>query len=55
MLLERPLGHLVKVILRADDSDGIIGDLARRVLDLHRISRASGAADPVKLARWMVR
>jgi hypothetical protein len=54
-LLERAAGHLVKVIGRADDSNGFIGDLARRVLDLHRDACAAGAADPVSLARWMVR
>lgn len=36
VVLQRAAGHLVKVIMRADDSDGMIGDLARRVLDLHR-------------------
>jgi hypothetical protein len=53
-LLERAAGHLVKVILRADDSNGLIGDLARRVLELHEIACAAGVADPVALARWMV-
>ncbi|HZA75561.1 MAG TPA: hypothetical protein VE623_04130 [Acidimicrobiales bacterium] len=55
LLLERAVGHLVKVILRADDSDGLIGDLARRVLDLHQMACTAGVADPVTLARWMVR
>jgi hypothetical protein len=55
LLLERAAGHLVKVILRADDSDGLIGDLARRVLDLHRDACAAGVAESVPLARWMVR
>ncbi len=55
LLLERAVGHLVKVIMRADDSDGLMGDLARRVLDLHRIACKAGVADPVALARWMVR
>ena len=51
VLLQRAAGHLVKVIGRADDSDGMIGDLARRVLDLHREACTAGAADPQKLAR----
>lgn len=55
ILLERAAGHVVKVILRADDSDGMIGDLAHQVLQLHATACDSGAADPVKLARWMVR
>jgi uncharacterized Zn finger protein len=41
--------------MRADDSDGMIGDLARRVLDLHREACAAGVADPQALAKWMVR
>jgi hypothetical protein len=54
-LLERAVGHVVKVILRADDSDGLIGGLAQRLLDLHERACAAGAAEPVALARWMVR
>ncbi len=55
VLLQRAAGHLVKVILRADDSDGMIGDLARRVLDLHRAACDAGVADPKALAKWMVK
>src|SRR3546814_12888334 len=29
-LLQRAVGHVVMVILRADDSNGMVGDLARR-------------------------
>lgn len=55
ILLQRAAGHLVKVILRADDSNGMIGDLCREVLDLHRQASAAGVADPAKLAKWMVK
>lgn len=55
VLLQRAAGHLVKVIMRADDSDGMIGDLCRQVLDLHRQACAAGVADPQALAKWMVR
>jgi hypothetical protein len=55
VVLERAVGHLVKVIPRADDSDGLIGDHARRVLELHQAACAAGVAEPVALARWMVR
>ena len=41
-LLERAVGHVVKVIQHADDSDGLIGDLARDLLGLH--ARACDAA-----------
>jgi hypothetical protein len=54
-LTERAVGHVVKVILHADDSDGMIGDLARDLLDVHAQTCDAGVADPVKLARWMVR
>ena len=54
-LLQRAIGHLVKVIEHADDSDGTIGDLTRELLELHVTTCDSGAADPVKLAEWMVR
>ena len=54
-LIERAIGHVVKVILKADDSDGLIGDLARELLDLHARACDAGNADPIKLALWMVR
>jgi hypothetical protein len=54
-LLQRAVGHLVKVIQGADDSSGLIGDLARELLELHAVVCDAGVADPVKLADWMVR
>jgi hypothetical protein len=54
-LIERAIGHVVKVILHADDSDGLIGDLARELLDLHVQACGAGVADAIQLARWMVR
>lgn len=54
-LIERAVGHVVKVIAHADDSDGAIGDLARELLDLHAQACDTGVAVPVKLAQWMVR
>ena len=54
-LLERAVGHVVKVILHADDSDGLIGGLAQRLLELHARACDAGVVDPVRLARWMVR
>ncbi len=56
LLLQRAAGHLVKVLLRSDDSNGLIGDLAHQVLELHRQAcAAAGVADPPALAKWMVR
>lgn len=54
-LLERATGHVVKVILHADDSDGMIGGLAQRLLELHAQACDARVADPLRLARWMVR
>src|SRR5215211_6464914 len=54
-LLQRAVGHMVKVIMHADDSDGLIGDLARELLSLHARACDAGVADPVDLAAWMVR
>lgn len=54
-LIERAIGRVVKVILKADDSDGLIGDVARDLLDLHAQACDAGVADPIKLARWMVK
>jgi len=55
-LLERGIAHVVKVIqAKADDSSGMVGDLARDLLGLHARACDSGVADPVKLARWMIR
>jgi hypothetical protein len=54
-LVQRAVGHVVKVIQHADDSDGTIGDLARDLLALHARACDAGVADPVKLAQWMVR
>ncbi len=55
LLLQRAAGHLVKVILRADDSNGMIGGLCDDVLALHRQLCTTGVADPQQLAKWMVR
>jgi len=55
VLIERAIGRVVKVILHADDSDGLIGDIARELLDLHGEACDAGVADTIKLARWMVK
>ena len=54
-LIERAISHVVKTILHADDSNGLIGGLAHDLLDLHAEACDAGVADPLKLARWMVR
>ena len=54
-LVQRAVGHVVKVIQHADDSSGLIADLAYELLDLHARAGDTGVADPVKLAAWMIR
>jgi hypothetical protein len=49
------LASAVKVIARADDSSGIIGDACRRLLDLHPQSAAAAGVAPTKLVDWMVK
>jgi rubrerythrin len=52
-LLQRAVGHVVRVLEHADDSSGAIGYLARELLELHAIACDSGASDPIELADWM--
>jgi hypothetical protein len=54
-LLQRAVGHVVKVIKHADDSSGAIGALAQQLRDVHAKACDAGVADPVKLAAWMIR
>lgn len=51
----RAVASAMKVILRADDSAGIIGDACHRLLDLHPRAAAAAQADPAKLVDWMTR
>jgi hypothetical protein len=49
------LASAVKVIARADDSSGVIGDACRRLLALHpRVASSAGVA-PCKLVDWMMK
>jgi uncharacterized Zn finger protein len=54
-LIERAIGHVVKVILHADDSNGEIGGLVAALLEFHAVTCDAGVADPVQLAKWLVR
>ena len=49
------LASAVKVIARADDSSGIIGDACRRLLTLHPESAADAGIAPSKLVDWMIK
>jgi hypothetical protein len=49
------LATAIKVIARADDSSGIIGDACRRLLDLHPRLAAAANVPPGKLVDWMIK
>ena len=49
------LASAIKVIARADDSSGIIGDACRRLLDLHPKAAAAANVPPGKLIDWMMK
>lgn len=54
-LIELSVGRVVKVIMRSDDSSGMMGDVARRLLAIHEQVSLAGVGDPKALARWMIR
>jgi len=50
----KALTSAVKVIARADDSAGVIGDACRRLLDLHPRTAAAASTPPGRLVDWMI-
>ncbi|ASL24266.1 hypothetical protein MYCOZU1_05906 (plasmid) [Mycobacterium intracellulare subsp. chimaera] len=50
----KALGSAIKVIARADDSSGIIGDACRRLLELHPKVAAAANVAAARLVDWMV-
>ena len=50
----KALASAVKVIARADDSSGIIGDACRRLLDLHPKAAAAAHVPTGRLVDWMI-
>lgn len=51
----KALASAIKVIARADDSSGIIGDACRRLLELHPRVAAEAQIKPAKLIDWMTK
>lgn len=51
----KALASAIKVIARADDSSGIIGDACRRLLDLHPKMAAAAGIPSGKLIDWMMK
>ena len=54
-LIERAIGHVVKVILQCRRLQRRDRGLIAALLEFHVLACDAGVADPVKLARWMVR
>jgi hypothetical protein len=50
----KALTSAIKVISRADDSTGVIGDACRRLLDLHPRTAAAASTPPGRLVDWMI-
>lgn len=50
----RALTSAIKVIARADDSSGVVGDACRRLLALHPRAAAAATVPPKKLVDWMI-
>jgi hypothetical protein len=51
----KALASAIKVIARADDSSGIIGDACRRLLDFHPKAAAAARVPSGKLIDWMMK
>ena len=54
-VVQAALASAVKVIARADDSSGIIGQACRRLLDLHPMTALAANVSPAKLVDWMIK
>ena len=54
-IVERAIGHVVKVLHAGDDSAGAAGDVAQALLTTHAEAAAAGRPDTNKLVRWLVR
>lgn len=52
---QRAIASSLKIIMRADDSSGIIGAVIHDLLDLHPVVAAKAQVSPAKLVRWMLR
>ena len=51
---QKAIASALKVIMRADDSSGIIGDACRALLELHPQVAARATPPVTKLVAWMM-
>jgi hypothetical protein len=54
-VVEKAITAAVRVVLRADDSSGIIGDAIRDLLELHTRVAAQARPPASKLATWLIK
>jgi hypothetical protein len=54
-VIHKALASAIRVIARADDSAGIIGDACRRLLELHPQAAAAARTPVGKLIDWMIK
>ncbi|MFP5218913.1 MAG: DUF6880 family protein [Actinomycetes bacterium] len=54
-VIERALQHVVRVLHHSDDSAGVCGDVAQRLLAAHVVAARAGRPDPGRLLRWLIR
>lgn len=54
-VIQKAIASSISVIIRADDSSGIIGDACRDLLDLHPVVAARAKPTTGKLVDWMIR
>jgi hypothetical protein len=54
-VMHKALASAIRVIARADDSSGIIGDACRRLLALHPRTAAAARVPAGKLVDWMIK
>lgn len=52
---DKALASAIKVVARADDSSGIIGDACRRLLTLHPTAATAAGVRHGKLVDWMIK
>ncbi|HVX17505.1 MAG TPA: hypothetical protein VHA73_05680 [Acidimicrobiales bacterium] len=52
---QRAIGSAITIILRADDSNGVIGDAIDGLLALHPRLAAKASVPPARLVEWMIR
>lgn len=54
VVTQKAIASALRVIMRADDSSGVIGDAVRRLLDLHPRVAAAARPAPARLVTWML-